>query len=277
MSVALALGAALVFGTGDFLGGLAARRAALLSVLALSQAVGLAGMLAVALVTGGSPSPGDLGAGAVAGIAGGVGVALLYRGLASGAMTLVAPITGVAAALVPVAAGLAFGERPAPLQLAGIGLAIVAVALLSGGPPSRGGRLRRGPLLAALGAGVAFGVFYIALARASGGAGLWPLVAARGASVSMFLLTAAVGRRALSWGRAGPALVAGAGVFDVSANALFLLAVHRGLLSIVAVLVSLYPAATVLCSLAFLGERLRPLQAVGVLVALAAVVLITAG
>jgi drug/metabolite transporter (DMT)-like permease len=233
-------------------------------------------MLAVATVIGGSPSGTDLGYGALAGLAGLAGVAMLYRGLASGAMSLVAPITGVVAVVVPIVVGVGGGERPAVLQYAGIVAAVVAVALLSVGG-TRSARLSRGTLLLAVGAGLGFGLFYVAIARTSVGAELWPLVAARGASVAVLLAVCATTRRIPSFGAANPLVILGAGVFDVSANALYLLAVHGGLLSIVAVLVSLYPVSTVLCSMAVLGERLRAPQVAGVGAALVAVVLITAG
>ena len=267
----------MVFGTGDFLGGLASRRAPILSVLVVSQGVGLVGMLAAALIAGGAPSGVDLLLGAAGGLAGGAGVALLYRALATGTMALVAPVTGVVAAIVPVGVGIGMGERPSILQLLGIAVAVAAVALLSGGRPRSGVRLRGTSLLLALGAGAGFGLFYIALARTSAGAGLWPLVAARGASVTAFSSALAVRRERMSRGTAGLPVMIATGVFDVSANALYVVAVHHGLLSIVAVLVSLYPASTVLCSLVFLGERLRALQIGGVALALGAVALITAG
>jgi len=233
-------------------------------------------MSVAAVVLGGDPSLHDLGYGAIGGLAGAAGVAMLYRGLASGAMSLVAPITGVVAVVVPVVVGVAGGERPAALQYAGILLAVAAVGLLStAGSTAR--RLNRGTVLLAVGAGIGFGLFYVALAQTSAGANLWPLVSARGASVATLLTVSAVMRRAPAFGAASPLVVVGSGVLDVSANALYLLAVHAGLLSIVAVLVSLYPVSTVLCSMVFLGERLRPPQIAGVVVALAAVVCITAG
>jgi drug/metabolite transporter (DMT)-like permease len=233
-------------------------------------------MLLVAFVLGGSPSGADLAYGALAGLAGAAGVAMLYGGLASGAMSLVAPITGVVAVVVPIAVGVGSGERPAALQYAGIIAAVAAVALLSGGG-SRAARLGRGTLLLALGAGIGFGLFYVAIAKTSMGASLWPLVAARGASVAALLAVSVVARRTPSFGAANPLVIIGAGVLDVTANALYLLAVHGGLLSIVAVLVSLYPVSTVLCSMVVLGERLRPPQVAGVGAAIIAVVLITAG
>jgi drug/metabolite transporter (DMT)-like permease len=266
-----------VFGTGDFFGGLATRRAPMLSVLVVSQGVGLVGMLAAALIAGGTPTGADLLLGAAGGLVGGAGVALLYRALATGTMALVAPVTGVVAAIVPVAVGIGTGERPALLQLLGIALAVVAVALLSGGKPRSGARLRGTSLVIAIGSGVGFGLFYIALAHTSAEAGLWPLVAARVASVTAFSGALGVRRERPSRGTRGLALMIATGVFDVTANALYVVAVHHGLLSIVAVLVSLYPASTVLWSLVFLGERLRVLQVAGVVLALGAVALITAG
>ena len=265
-----------MWGSGDFLGGFANRATSLLSVLLISQGVGLAGMLVVATLIGGTPTGADLGYGALAGLAGLAGVAMLYRGLASGTMSLVAPITGVVAVVVPIVVGVGGGERPAVLQYAGIVVAVIAVALLSGGG-TRSARLGRGTLLLALGAGLGFGLFYVGIARTSMSADLWPLVAARGASVAVLLTASAATRRLPSFGAANPLVIVGAGVFDVSANALYLLAVHGGLLSIVAVLVSLYPVSTVLCSMVVLAERLRAPQVAGVGAALVAVALITAG
>lgn len=266
--------AALIFGAGDFLGGLASRRTALLAVLLVSQGVGLAGIALVAALVGGPASGADLGFGAAAGLAGLAGVAMLYRGLASGSMSLVAPITGVVAVLIPVAYGVARGERPAAVQLLGIGLAVVAVSLLSIGG-SRGARIGRRALLLAVGSGVAFGAFYIAIAQTSAAANLWPLLSARSTSVVVLLAASLLLRRAPRLAPTRAAVVIGAGVFDVTANALYLVAVHGGSISIIAAVVSLYPASTVLCSLVFLGERLRIGQIAGVGAAIAAVVLIT--
>jgi drug/metabolite transporter (DMT)-like permease len=245
-------------------------------VLVLSQGIGLAGMLVVAILVGGSPSAADLGYGALGGLAGAAGVAMLYSSLASGSMSLVAPVTGVVAVVVPVAVGVGGGERPAALQYAGILLAVMAVALLSAGG-SKAVRIGRANLLLAIGAGIGFGLFYVALARTSTGANLWPLVTARAASVLVLVVVSAGARRLPTFGRTNPLVIIGAGVFDVTANALYLLSVHGGLLSILAVLVSLYPVSTVMCSMIVLGERLRAAQVAGVAIAFAAVVLITVG
>lgn len=276
MSIALALAAAALWGSGDFLGGLANRTTSLLSVLLISQGVGLCGMAIVAVILGGHPDGADLLYGAVAGLAGALGVAMLYRALASGSMSLVAPITGVVAVIVPIVVGVGSGERPAVLQYAGIAVAVIAVAVLSAGG-HKSARLHRGTLLLAVGAGIGFGLFYVAIARTSMDANLWPLVTARGASVAALVVATGFSRQAPRFGATTPLIIIGAGVLDVSANALYLLAVHGGLLSVVAVLVSLYPVATVLCSMIVLGERLRTPQLVGVAAAIVAVVLITAG
>lgn len=275
MSIGISLAAALVYGAGDFLGGLASRRTALLAVLLFSQGIGLAGIALLAALIGGHASGADLLFGAAAGLAGGAGVAMLYRGLATGVMSLVAPITGVVAVIVPVAYGLAEGERPAALQILGIGVAVAAVGLLSASA-TNGARLDRSTLLLAFGSGIAFGTFFVAFARTSTSANLWPLLSARGASMTVLVLLSLLLRRRPRLGPTPPAIVIGAGICDVTANALYLIAVHGGLISIVAVLVSLYPVSTVMCSLLFLGERLHARQMAGVVAALAAVVLITA-
>jgi len=245
-------------------------------VLLISQGVGLIGMVVVAVVLGGDVAGRDILLGGIAGLAGAAGVAMLYRGLASGAMSLVAPITGVVAVVIPVAVGVGGGERPAPAQYAGIVLAVIAVTLLSGGG-GRTARLRPETLLLAVGAGIAIGLFYVAIAKTSSAANMWPLVSARAASVGAFVIVSAALRRVPFVRASSLLLIVGSGIFDVSANALYLLAVHGNLLSIIAVLVSLYPVGTMVLSIVVLGERLRRRQVIGVGAALTAVVLITAG
>lgn len=274
MAVILALASAATYGAADFLGGLSSRRAPAVAVTLVSQAAGLAVLLAVVAVLGGSPTGADLGWGAAAGLAGGVGLLLLYRGLAGGTMSVVAPITAVCAAAVPIVAGLAMGERPAALALGGVAVALLAIVLVSreeaAGP--------RGPVTAVAGtallAGAAFGLFFVLLERTGEAAGLWPLVAAR---VSSITLLAVIARAAgQPWGvpRAALSGVLAAGLLDMAANVFYLLAVREGLLSLVAVLASLYPASTVLLATIVLRERLHPVQRTGLAAAAAAVVLI---
>lgn len=286
VAAVLALLCAVAYGAGDFLGGLAARRIPPAAVVLRSNVVGLLGLLAAApLFTEAELVGGDVVRGGLGGIAGGVGVLLLYRGLASGTMSVVAPITAVLSAVVPVLWGLGSGERPSVVALTGVLVALLAVALLAREPADTDDRthgLSRAGLLTALGAGLGFGVFFVALDATTDDAGLWPLVAGRSASVAMFALVAAcntAARAGRGRTRAGsmPALLVGCGLLDSGANALFLLATQHGLLTLVAVLAALYPASTLLLARAVLGERLARPQLGGVLLAGAAVVLVTAG
>jgi drug/metabolite transporter (DMT)-like permease len=212
-------------------------------------------------------------------------VALLYRALAIGRMSVVAPTTAVCAVVIPVAVSLLLGERPAPLAVLGILLGIVSIVLVSRhqpAAPSHGGaaeswRGRPTGLGTALVSGVAIGFFLLTLAQTRAEAGLWPLVAARVLSVSLFLAVALASRRSLRM-PAGPATLAVvAGVIDVLANVLYLLAAQRGPLSLVVTLSSLYPASTVLLARVVLAERLNLWQLSGVGCALAAIVLIVSG
>lgn len=214
--------------------------------------------------------------GMVAGLGGGTGVLLLYRGLARGRMSVVAPITGVEAAVIPVVFGLIAGERPSTGAMVGIALALVAVVLVSSSASTSGGDGGAG-LPEALGAGLAFGIFFIALDRGGSDTGIWPLVGARISSISLVLIVAAVARVKLKPPPGSMPAIAATGVLDVTANLFYLVAVRQGLLSLVAVLTSMYPAATVALARVFLKERLAPLQLVGIALALIAVILIGAG
>jgi drug/metabolite transporter (DMT)-like permease len=282
----LALLSAVVYGAGDFAGGLASRRLPPVAVVWRTAMVGLAGLVLLSVVVPADEvRRGDLAVGALGGLVGGVGILLLYRALAAGTMSVVAPTTAVLAALVPVAVGVATGERPGALALAGIPLALVAIVLLARDPDAEGPAERMQPkvLLEALVAGASFGIFFVCLDAAGDDAGMWPLVAGRTASVALFTLAVALvaanrigrdGRR-----EAGPGttrLLVACGAADAGANALFLLATHRGLLSLVAVLGSLYPASTVLLATTLTHERLARSQVVGVVLALAAAAAITA-
>lgn len=273
------LASAVTYGTADFLGGLAARRASIVWVLLVSQTIGLALFAALfPLLNDAAPTARGIAWGAAAGVAGITGVGSLFRGLAAGKMSLVAPVTGVLAAVIPVAFGLARGERPAPLALAGVLLALTAVALVSLTPEPapaarRAGRLEPG-IADALVAGTGFGLFFIALERAGDGSGMWPLLSGRAVTFAVMAMLALARRRSLR--RTGSALApaAGSGVLDISANTLYLLGARRGLLSIVAVLTSLYPAATVVLARLVLAEELARPQLAGLAFAAGGVVLI---
>jgi drug/metabolite transporter (DMT)-like permease len=279
----LALVSAALYGAADFFGGLASRRARVLAVVTLAQGTGAVLLLAlVPLLPGTSPSVSDLGWGAAAGLAGGAGVAWLYRALAIGTMAIVAPVTAVCAVAIPVAVALILGERPGAVALIGITIALLSIVLVSQQPAeARAAETRAAHLPPGIGiallSGVAIGFFYLFLARTSPDAGLWPLVAARLASTTFFAIGSAA--TAASLRIPGPALrwaVAG-GTLDVAANALYLIAARRGALSIVVTLVSLYPASTVLLAKVFLGERFSRVQAAGIVLALTAVLLIVSG
>lgn len=274
MVVVLALSSALVYGAADFCGGLASRRTPALAVVALSQLAGLVALLALLPLLGGSPTSADLVWGAGAGLAGGLGLAVFYRALADGVMSVVAPVTAVCAAAVPLVAGLALDERLSLPALLGIGLALIAIALVATDGPRPSLRAARAAGLGiALLAGALFGLFFVLLDQPAEASGLWPLVGARLASIVLVV--------ALARGRIGPAtersvlpLVVLTGVLDMTANALFLLAAREGLLAVAGVLASLYPLSTVLLAQTVLRERLLPSQVGGLVAAVAAVALI---
>jgi uncharacterized membrane protein len=272
----LALGSAVLYGAADFIGGMTSRRADTISIVVLSQFAGLL-LVALFLPLLGTPLPGprEWVWGGLAGLAGGVGVALLYRALAVGVMSLVAPVTAVCAVVVPVAAAVVvLDERPTFRASTGIVAALVAIVLVS--QPNDGrfaGHSRRG-LGLALASGVAIGLFYLALARTSADAGLWPLLFARLTSVLLFGGLVLALRRPVTMPRTVATTAIAGGVLDMLANLLYLLATRHGPLTLVVTLSSLYPASTVLLARLMLHERLSARQWVGVTLALVAIVMI---
>jgi uncharacterized membrane protein len=224
----------------------------------------------------GGPHPGAraVGWGLAAGRGGGAGTLILYRGLARGQMSVVGPVSAVAAAAVPAGAGLALGERPPMLALAGIVVALPAITLVA----ASGGRARSlasPALLDGLGAGVAFGILFIALAQAGQNAGLWPVACEQAGSLLVVLAAAARTRvplraaiRLAGW----PAL---AGASGMTATLLYYDATHHAMLTTAAVLVSLYPAVTVLLARTILGERFSPVQRAGLGLCTLAIIAIT--
>jgi drug/metabolite transporter (DMT)-like permease len=281
MAVILGLCAALSYGASDFLGGLVTRRTDVLGVVVWSQATGSSLLLLVVpFVESPAPTSDTFLWGVLAGACGAAGVTLFYRALALGKMSVIAPVTAVEAASVPVVFGLVTGERPPLIAGIGVVLALAAVGLVSAGPDEEGNgvRARRGlsesGLLHALGAGMGFGFFFIFLKEASGEAGLWPLVIARSSSLALaFALAMGVRRSTRPVPGTWPTIVA-AGVLDVAANMFFLAASREGLLSIVAVLTSLYPASTIVLARTFLHERLARPQLAGLGLAVVGVVFI---
>jgi drug/metabolite transporter (DMT)-like permease len=277
MAALLALSAAVAYGVGDFLGGVAARRVPAAAVVLWSHLVGLVLLASLAPVVGGQMTSHTLVVGGAAGVLGATGVAIFYRALSVGAMSVVAPVAALLSAAVPVTAGLAAGERPTAAAFGGIGLALGAVVLISREPATAGGPgVNAKALGLAVVSGIGFGLFFVALDQAGGDSavGIWPLVGARIASVSLFAALAASGLTRAALPRGVTAAAVGAGVLDVTANVLYVLALRHGLLSIVSALTALYPASTVLLARYVLGERLSPVQCTGLGIAGLAAVLI---
>ena len=277
MAVLLALLASLAYGVGDFCGGFASRRAPALQVLLLGGPVGTVLLLAAALAVGGDVLAGAL-SGLLAGLAGAVGVIVFYRGLAVGTMSVIAPITALTSAAVPLAVGLFQGERPGVLGAVGVVVALVALVLVGLEPrrpdAPRGRGLGAGVGLALL-AGAGFGLFFVGLDQSPDDTGLWPVVWGRVATVAV-VVAAALQGKVFGLPRGRTALIAlASGVLDATANVGVLLTVRAGDLSTGSVLISLYPAATLVLARFVLGERLGPVQRLGLGVAVLGVVLIS--
>lgn len=277
MAVLLATAAALSFGASDFAGGLAARRAPVVGVTVISTAAGFLILLPALALFPGTSSVAAWEAGLVAGAAGISGLVLYLRGLAIGPMGVASPLAGVTGAALPVVVGLLAGDRPTTSATLGIVLGLLAVVLATGRDLTLAGTASvRGPLLALLG-GVGFGVFFVGLDAAPADSGLWPLVAAR--VISLVLVA---GLLVVRW-RPFPAdpgtwwLAVATGVLDMVANGLFLAATRAGLLSIAALLSSLYPVVVAALAAGLLRERLDPWQWSGVAAGVAAVALIATG
>ena len=281
MFAVFALLSALCYGAADFLGGFTARHANTLAVVVVSQLAGLLLLLMMLpFFPHAAPGRADVLWGALAGVTGGGGVALLYRALAIGVMAAVAPTTAVCAVVIPVIVSVALGERPGATTFAGIALALVAIVLVSqssdGASGTRGEaeeRRTKAFFLAVL-SGVVIGFFFVALSRTSSQAGLWPLVVARTVSVGLFAVMAVLASQSLRIPAAILGIVAAAGALDMLANFLYLIASRAGPLSVVVTLASLYPASTVVLARLVLHERLSARQWVGVTCALVAVAVI---
>jgi len=275
-AIVLALLGALCYGVSDFIGGLASRRTSVWPVAILSCVGSLLGAVALAALVPGHPTAGQVWWGALAGVGAGAGTAFLYRGLSGGRMGVVAPVSGVGATVIPVLVGVGGGERPSPVVWLGIVAALPGIWLVSreeSDAPSTGGS----GLLDGLLAGVGFGVLFAALGQVPDGAGYWPLAAAEiAAVVTVVVACLALGGEVRPhaaeqwWGLASGLLAAAAGLA-------FLLATHHGLLTVSSVLISLYPAFTVLLASLVLRERIHRVQAAGLALCAVAVVLVAAG
>ncbi len=277
MAALLALSGALLWGVGDFLGGLAARRITVIVVLAVSQAAGLAGML-VWLVLSGDPFPGvgKLLPAAGAGLAGLAGLAALYRGMAIGAMGIVAPISA-ASPIVPLAVDAAHGVVPSVWQWVGVAIVLVGIAVLSREPRStEGGRVAAGVGLAVF-AALAFGGFFVGIDAAADESVPWAVVVVRSTSVVVAFAAVVVAGASLRIPRMLLVMLLAIGAFDAAANVFFAEASTEDAIGIVAVLGALYPIATVALARIVLHERLTFTRRAGGVLAVAGAALVAAG
>jgi drug/metabolite transporter (DMT)-like permease len=266
------LGSALTWGIGDFCGGLATRRTSVWSVVLYSQAVGMVLLLVLAFAFGEMlPRASDLFWGAVAGLAGIIGLLALYQAMALGQMALVAPLTAIIALSIPVIIGIVTEGWPAASTLGGFVLAGVSVMLISYAPQRTASA---SGLWIALVAGCGFGGFFVLIAQTQDAAVFWPLVAARAMSVATLSILMVLQRRAALPTSQALLPITLAGVFDAGGNACFVLAEQAGRLDIASTLSSLYPVSTVVLALILLRERISWVQGAGVALALAAIPLI---
>jgi drug/metabolite transporter (DMT)-like permease len=298
----LALAAALLYGTADFLGGVASRRASVFAVLALTVPAGAVVMVLVALLgqvpafggllghgghagLGAPASAGDwsaVGWAAASGVCGAIGLVTFYAGFASAPISVVAPVAALASAVLPVGVAVVGGERPAATVIAGGLVCLVAIVLVSAQPadPAVSGRRAASGRLRALGygaaAGVGFGLFFIFLKNAGQSGVLWPVAISRSAGTVVAFGIALATRTRVRLGRGGITGVAlMSGAIDAAANVCYVLATRAGLFGLAVVITSLYPGTTVLLARVLLGERMRWLQRAGLLLAAVGVLLVT--
>lgn len=271
MAILLSGVAAFVWGIADFLGGFATRKSPVIVVTFVAALGGLAlGLVASPLISG--PILVDFAWGAAAGVGAAIGLGLLYFGLGTGPVGVVAPISSVVGAVVPFVVGVAlFDERPASRALAGSALAFMAILMIT--MERSESRASRRVILVALGAGVGFGLFFIFLSFVGSDSGLWSLVGSKATNVVMFgaLL---IGRRVPIRTGQGYAIPVAAGILDMAANIAVLFALRSGLVSLVAVVTGLFPITTMILARFVLGEHFRKVQLAGIALALMATALI---
>ena len=284
MVILLGLAAAVLYGSGDFLGGMATRRAHVLAVLTVVETAAVIAALTAAAMWPGPASLAGLAWGISAGLTGGLGLIIFYVGLATGPMSVVAPVSGLVSTILPVAVALAEGERPGAGVYAGALLCLVAIVLASSaGDTSAVARPGRPGPGRAIGYGIAsgtsFGLFFLLIRNAGQSGELWPVAAGRIGELAIVLIAAAVLRRGLLPRGAGGRLMlaaAGAGVIDVVANICYVAATRTGMFGLAVVLASLYPGVTVLLARVVLGERLRWVQRAGLGLAAIGILLVAA-
>jgi drug/metabolite transporter (DMT)-like permease len=277
MAVLLAAFSSVLFGAADFMGGVAARRAPAVSIVFASHLAGLAVVAVSIPLFGGEAEPGDLLWGAAAGVSGAWALAIFYHGLANTRVAVIAPVAAVVGTMLPVLFGLWTGERPAALDWAGVAVAFPAFLLLGSGHGPAGRTTTRQAAVLGVLVGIGFGLFAIFLSQTDPASGMWPLAPARVASLAVIALGAPLLRTPLLPETAILPFAALVGVIDMAANVLFLLAVRRGLLSLVSVVIALYPAVTVIGARLVFDERIHRLQLLGLALAAISVSLLAAG
>jgi len=276
VAVFIGLLVAVGFGSGDFFGGLASRTVPTLRVVGLAQLCALVGAFAAAVAFSGSPTGKGIAFGAVAGALSVVALGALYHGLALGRMGIVAPITAVVGACIPVAWGLARGERPSAIALVGVALAVVAGGLIAREHDTATGGARRA-LGLALAAGVLFGTSFVFYIESKNDSGFWPILAGRGAAVVLVIAAVVITGSTLRVAPPERWMAVGAGVLDVVGTVLLLVAVREDLASLVAPVAALGPAFTVAWAWGALHEPIARVQLAGLLLATVGLVLIAAG
>jgi drug/metabolite transporter (DMT)-like permease len=284
MAVALALVSAVLYGVSDYVGGRASRRSPATAVALVAEFVVFTlCIVIIPLIEADGPPSHAIWWGLVAGVTSSIGVVGLYVALARGNMTVVAPVTGIVAAIVPVAVGIATGDRPSPLAVAGIVSAVVAVALIGGivgmFAGNAGPSVDLGTVALALGVGFSFGLLFVSLDRTGDDAGQWPLLFARFTALPVLIVVALFQfrrkRPAFDRQLVAPAVIVG--VLIALSNASYLISTRKGLLSVVAVVVAMYPASTIVLAAVIDGERASRSQVVGMALAAGALVMITTG
>jgi drug/metabolite transporter (DMT)-like permease len=276
VAIVLALLSSAMWGTSDFCGGTLSRRRPAIAVVTFSSVIGVTAVAVGAAVTGSfSAGTGYVGWGLLASFAGSIGIVAFYQALATGTMGVVAPIAALGV-VVPVVVGLAQGNRPSVAQDVGIAVAIIGVMLASGPELRRGDDVRAAvrPLLLAGAAALGFGVVFVALAHGAESSTAMTLLVMRATSAVVMTSVAAATATSLRFARSDVPLLLVVGLFDLGANVTFAYATQHGLLAVVSVLSSLYPAVTVLLARMVHAERLARVQRIGVLGAVAGVVLI---
>jgi drug/metabolite transporter (DMT)-like permease len=277
ITVLFSLAAAMAYGLSDFLGGVISRRTSVWPVAMLACAGAGLGTLVLAFTVPGTPTGSDIAWGLLAGVGSGIGTAFLYRGFAKGRMGVVAPVSAVGAALLPAAIAVLTGERPSTLVWVGIVAALPGIWLVSREPAADAAGGRAAGFLDGILAGAGFGVLFAALGQVPDGSGYWPVMAAQVVSLASVVVAALLlggdprPRQAESWWGLAAGLLATLAVVG------FLLATHEGLLSVAAVLTSLYPAFTVLLATLLLGERLHRSQSIGLALCAVSVACVAAG